>query len=54
MIVEFPIAKTGASRAAKRAAASKPRNSKNGTPEERASKRAAAGRRPNERRWASR
>jgi hypothetical protein len=38
MIVEFPTAKTAASRAAKRLAASRPRRSKNGTPEERAAK----------------
>ena len=37
-IVEFPTAKAAARRAVKRAAASKPRNSKNGTPEERATK----------------
>jgi hypothetical protein len=43
-IVKFPTAKTVASRverrAERRAAASKPRNSKNGTPEERAAARA--------------
>lgn len=37
-IVKFPMAKTAASRAAKRAAASKPRNSKNSASEERAAK----------------
>ena len=39
MIVDFP--KTAARRAAKRLAASKPRRSKNGTPEERAAKKAS-------------
>jgi hypothetical protein len=40
MIVDFP--KTAARRAAKRLASSKPRRSKNGTPEERAAKAVAA------------
>jgi hypothetical protein len=38
MIVEFPKAKTAYSRAARSLAASRPRRSKNGTPEERAAK----------------
>jgi hypothetical protein len=41
MLITFPKARTGASRAKKRAAASRPRKSKNGTPEERAAKAAA-------------